>query len=230
MKRNIKQILLISATFLVLLYSGIFQMEAKSPQMKSEEVISRMKTALSKYVSAEITFNFDVISPEGEMLMNDAGFFSVQGDAYKLSTGDYSVYCNGTSKWVHDVYNQEITIYPFTAEGAEFLENTFFILKNMNMQDFKIPVRSAIDEKDNELSYKLVIEPKDDRATYKKVIIYVRADTFIPATIDYLNKNDDRYVVNIASIVNVPERSLAFFAPDDIILEDEEIYITDLRD
>lgn len=228
-KSNIRKILSISA-FLILLSSlGIISLYAKPPQMKSEEVISRMKTALSKYVSAEITFNFDAISPEGEVVLNDAGFFSVQGDAYKMSTGDYSVYCNGTSKWVHDVDNMEMTIFPFTAEGAEFLENPFVILKNMNMEDYKIPTKAEMNDEGDNLSYKLVIQPKDDKATYKKVIIYVKADTFIPAMIDYINKNDDRYIVNVVSITSVPERNLTFFAPDDIILEDPDVYITDLR-
>ena len=217
-----------SILVMALILSSAFCGYANS-QSKSKVVVEKMKEALVDLVSAEVFFNYELVSSTGMSQGGNAGFFVVQGDAYNMSIDSYSVYCDGSTKWVHDLDNNEITIFPYDGKDVSFLENPMTILKNFNAADYRIPERIEVVGSGKNSCYKLVVADKKKDEVFKQIIIYVSVSDFLPRKIDFTGRNGDRYVLDINSIVSVAEKSIEFFSPDKSLLEDPEVYVTDMR-
>ena len=93
-----------------------------------KEVLASMQEALKGLGTSDFAFSFQAFGQDGALLGDESGHFVAQGEAFKLSTGSVTVFCDGQVKWIYDMVNEEVTIFPHDVTSVDPAENPFAVL------------------------------------------------------------------------------------------------------
>ena len=201
---------------LVLPYAVMAQ--GRAPQPK--EVLTSMQDALKGLGTADFEFSFQAFGQDGAVLGDERGHFVAQGEAFKLSTGSVTVFCDG----------QEVTIFPHDVTSVDPAENPFAVLEkaDASMYSFKGGTENGKAE-DGRALYTIDMVPKDKKLSFTSLRITVSADTFLPVAVTYMSRTGDRYELQIISVNSVETKPSDFFVPSQELMDNPGIYITDMR-
>ncbi len=186
------------------------------------ETLEMMKDGLSAMQAAKFSFTFTAQNSKKERLADLGGEFIGQGQMFVLSTDVSRVYCDGQSKWILDIPNDEMTIFPHDASSTDIAENPFAVLLNADLATYNIRLQAKA-------SHTVILTPKDKDATYTQVTITLNSGTYLPSALEYKTVNGDTYAVTIHSTESIPASDPSFFTPPSDLLADPDIYITDMR-
>ena len=148
---------------LVLPYAVMAQ--GRAPQPK--EVLTSMQDALKGLGTADFEFSFQAFGQDGAVLGDERGHFVAQGEAFKLSTGSVTVFCDGQVKWIYDMVNEEVTIFPHDVTSVDPAENPFAVLEkaDASMYSFKGGTENGKAE-DGRALYTIDMVPKDKKLSF----------------------------------------------------------------
>ena len=111
------------------------------PQPK--ELLGQMRQALDALGAAEFGFEFRAfgfefraVSQSGELLGEETGTFTAQGESFRLEGSVLTVYCDGVTKWIYDEGAQEITVFPHDTASTDPAENPFAVLRRADPGDY----------------------------------------------------------------------------------------------
>ena len=82
---------------------------------------------------------------------------------------------------------------------------------------------------DGSVQYVINMVPKDKELSFTSLRITVTADTFLPCAVVYMSRTGDRYNLSIVSVSRADARPEEFFRPSPELMDDPDIYITDMR-
>ncbi len=184
---------------------------------------------LSDMTAAKFTFTFSAIDSEQELLAKLDGEFIGEGNRFKLITPAMEVYCDGETKWIYDSFGDELMIFPHDAASTDIAENPFAVLSNTGSQSFEFmeKVEAGII---SDLPVRIItMTSKDQAAAYKSVRIAISETTHLPISIEYISTSDDTYLVLILSTTEIPSSPASFYTPSEELLDNPDIYITDMR-
>lgn len=226
MRIFIKNVLSIIAVLLVLPYAVMAQSRAPQPK----EVLTSMQDALKGLGTADFEFSFQAFGQDGAVLGDERGHFVAQGEAFKLSTGSVTVFCDGQVKWIYDMVNEEVTIFPHDVTSVDPAENPFAVLEkaDASMYSFKGGTENG-KAGDGRALYTIDMVPKDKNLSFTSLRITVSADTFLPVAVTYMSRTGDRYELQIISVNSVETKPSDFFVPSQELMDNPDIYITDMR-
>lgn len=207
---------IILAGFLLLSAFTAFGQNAKEILSKSSEVISSMECV-------EVAFDFTATKASGELIGEQSGTFISQGNLFVVLTNTLDVYCDGSSKWIYDKENQEITVINHDPSLSDMTENPFSVFSSA-VGDIYDYVGKPVKDGENWL---IQMKPKDKKINYSLVELCVKASDFSPVSIKYTSKGGDVYYAEISSLTAIEPKADSFFIIDFGSLED--VIITDLR-
>ena len=198
------------------------------PQPK--ELLGQMRQALDALGAAEFGFEFRAVSQSGELLGEETGTFTAQGESFRLEGSVLTVYCDGVTKWIYDEGAQEITVFPHDTASTDPAENPFAVLRRADPGDytFRGAVR-RVNGPDGQAAWLLVMASKDRNAAYTLIEFTVSQRTLLPVKIVYESRNGDRYDLSVLSVKGLGELPGTEFTAPESLMEDPDIYITDLR-
>lgn len=198
------------------------------PQPK--ELLAQMRQAVDALGAAEFGFEFRAVSQTGEQLGEESGTFIAQGESFCLDGSVLKVYCDGVTKWIYDEGAQEITIFPHDTASTDPAENPFAVLRKARAEDytFRGAVR-RVSAADGQPAWQLVMASKDRNAAYTQIEFIVSQQTLLPVTIGYESRNGDRYELKVLSAEGRGTLSSSEFMPPAGLLDDPDIYVTDMR-
>lgn len=226
MRIFIKNVLSIIAVLLVLPYAVMAQ--GRAPQPK--EVLTSMQEALSGLGTADFAFSFQAFGQDGALLGDESGHFVAQGEAFRLSTDVMTVFCDGQTKWIYDTVNEEVTIFPHDVTSVDPAENPFAVLEKADASLYNFKGGTDADKaEDGSVLYVINMVPKDKGLSFTSLLITVAADTFLPRAVTYLSRTGDRYELQIVSVGSVETKPSDFFVPSQELMDNPDIYITDMR-
>ena len=141
-----------------------------------------------------------------------------------------TVYCDGVTKWIYDEGAQEITVFPHDTASTDPAENPFAVLRKADSDDytFRGAVR-RVNGPDGQAAWLLVMASKDRNAAYTLIEFTVSQQTLLPVKIVYESRNGDRYDLSVRSVKGLGELPGTEFTAPESLMEDPDIYITDLR-
>ncbi len=189
-----------------------------------------MRQALDALGAAEFGFEFRAVSQSGELLGEETGTFTAQGESFRLEGSVLAVYCDGVTKWIYDEGAQEITVFPHDTASTDPAENPFAVLRKADPDDytFRGAVR-RVNGPDGQAAWLLVMASKDRNAAYTLIELTVSQRTLLPVKIVYESRNGDRYDLSVLSVKGLGELPGTEFTAPESLMEDPDIYITDLR-
>jgi outer membrane lipoprotein-sorting protein len=232
-KFNRHSFIIMSIFCLCLLLQGqraAAQVASGSRAPKPEELLDRMRQALDALGAAEFTFEFRAENGAGDLLGEESGRFIAQGECFRLEGSVLTVYCDGVSKWIYDEGAQEITVFPHDTASTDPAENPFAVLRRADPGDytFRGAVR-RVNGPDGQAAWLLVMASKDRNAAYTLIEFTVSQRTLLPVKIVYESRNGDRYDLSVLSVKGLGELPGTEFTAPESLMEDPDIYITDLR-
>lgn len=198
----------------LLLFVGFLCSYAQSPK----EVITSMKSHLNALGCVYVTFSFEAKNASGELIASEKGSFTAEGEMFCMKITSAEIFCDGSSKWIYDKNNEEVTIFPHDASIIDFLENPFSALRKMDISKYNLQMKTM---------GTVVMKPQDKDADYNKLVIDVNMTTSLPASISFENKSGDVYRALLSSIKSVPSSGAESFVPSEKILK--SALVTDMR-
>lgn len=200
-------------------------MSAQNRSLSPEDVLVFMQEALHGLGTADFSFDFHAEDQAGDILGDESGHFVAQDESFRLSTDAMTMFCDGRTKWIYDMVNDEITIFPHDVTSVDPAENPFAVLSKADPASytFKGRVRTGDD------SYTVVMVPKSGNVSFTQLEIAVSADTFLPVSLKYMNSNGDMYVLSIRGVSSTETLPKDYFKPSEELLDNPDIYITDMR-
>ena len=134
------------------------------------------------------------------------------------------------TKWIYDEGAQEITVFPHDTASTDPAENPFAVLRKADPDDytFRGAVR-RVNGPDGQAAWLLVMASKDRNAAYTLIELTVSQQTLLPVKIVYESRNGDRYDLSVLSVKGLGELPGTEFSAPESLMEDPDIYITDLR-
>lgn len=226
MRIFIKNIFFILAVLSALPYTLTAQ--GRTPQPK--EVLASMQEALKGLGTSDFAFSFQAFGQDGALLGDESGHFVAQGEAFRLSTDVMTVFCDGQTKWIYDTVNEEVTIFPHDVTSVDPAENPFAVLSKADASMYSFKGGTDTDKAgDGSVQYVINMVPKDKGLSFTSLRITVTADTFLPCAVTYASRTGDRYELQIVSVGSVEARPSEYFVPSKELMDDPDIYITDMR-
>ena len=203
---------------LLLQVQGVSAQASAGRVPQPKELLGQMRQALDALGAAEFGFEFRAVSRSGELLGEETGTFTAQGESFRLEGSVLTVYCDGVTKWIYDEGAQEITVFPHDTASTDPAENPFAVLRKADPDDyaFRGAVR-RVNGPDGHAAWLLVMASK------------VSQRTLLPVKIVYESRNGDRYDLSVLSVKGLGELSGTEFSVPESLMEDPDIYITDLR-
>lgn len=195
----------------------------------SESLLTELKRQMSSYAASHIVFDFRANNSEGDLLVEQSGEFVAQGDSFRMTTPLLDIYCDGKSKWILDNEMLEMMIFPHDSSDDDITENPFVVLKNLNLPDYKFPKRAKVIEEEYGLVQVVELTPKEKDINYISIFLYFSTDTSELVALEYHSRSGETYFVKIDSLEGIKEKSSDYFVPDDTLLDNSDLYITDLR-
>lgn len=221
MKTVAKQLLLIAGLLL--------SVSAWGQRLSPKEMAENMKSALSKGGSVEFTFSFMSKDPSGKTIAEEEGTFIAQGDCFRMNTGALEIFCDGKAKWIYDKVNEEITIFPHDPSTIEIAESPFAVLGMIDAEKFIFrPGAKSIEYEGRQLQ-SFTIVPKDRNVSYSEVTVSVDPGSWYPVLLEYTSVGGDRYILDISGVVMGKARDTSFYAPSSALMDNPDIYVSDMR-
>ncbi len=197
---------------------------------QSRELLGQMRMAVEALGAAEFAFEFRAENQAGELLGEETGMFTARDECFRLDGSVVTVYCDGVTKWIYDEGAQEITVFPHDTSSTDPAENPFAVLRKADPDDynFRGTVRT-VSAPDGQAAWQFVMTSKDRDAAYTLIEFTVSQRTLLPVAIVYESRSGDRYSLRVMSVKGLGELSGAEFTPPDSLMDNPDIYITDLR-
>ncbi len=210
----------ITAICLGILLMGAGSLSAQRPNPVT--LLEKMKAELAAMEAAKFTFSFTALNTGNQSLAELDGEFIAQGQMFLLSTDVSTVYCDGQTKWILDIANNEMMIFPHDASSSDIAENPFAVLINADLKEYN--VKPQIKKGST-----IILTPKANNASYTQVAITLNLDNYLPSAMEYITINGDTYSVVIHSTTAVSPSDLSFFTPSQELLSDPDMIIVDMR-
>ncbi len=202
---------------------------AQKKNLKATELYENIKQKLSDMNAAKFTFTFSAADRDQALLAKVDGMFIGEGNRFKLTTSAMEVYCDGEVKWIYNPVYKELIIFPHDAASTDIAENPFAVLSTADARSFDFTDKAERGFIDKQAVSIISMRPKDKNASYTSVRIAISDKNSLPASIEYTTINGDTYSVFILSATEVPSSPASFYAPSSELLNDPDIYITDMR-
>ncbi len=202
-----------------------------SQQNLSSKILSDLNSKLKSLPAFEMQI---VLTIQGEVL---EATIQSQQDAFRLINSHFSIYCDGTTKWLYNIDNKDITIMNHDPEQSDLAENPTAFLhsigenytyqkeaktESISLNDTSVPRELA-----GKQMWIIELKPNNDRLAYKSIILGIDKANSVPLMIQYLSKDGSSHTAYIRSFT---ERSA--WSPDYFVFPKDKLegnYVTDLR-
>lgn len=195
----------------------------------SEELLNELKKGISSLGTSEVEFDFVARNSDGTLLLEQSGVFVAQDDSFVMSTDIIDLYCDGVSKWILDKDLLEMTVLPHDKSVNDITENPFGVLRNLDLSLYKLPKKSKVVEIDSQVLQVVTLVPKEKDPNYTSIVMTLSESTNLPVSIEYFSRGGESYFVKVNSIRSIDKKAPEYFIPGADVLNDPELYITDLR-
>lgn len=197
----------------------------------SEQLLSKMVTAIKKGEALELNFNMTAVSDKGAVIGSFSGVVCAQGYAFKLENPQLEIYCDGDSKWIYNIDEKEVTIFPNDTSQVDLIENPIGFLLSLGSSDaqFKYPnrARETKSSTDSKKLWSIELTPKSKYSPYKSLSICIDKSSYLPVMLMYRSSDDSSYTISISSFNYMPLWPISYFTFPQTKLK--RANVTDLR-
>lgn len=168
--------------------------DLQSQSEKTENIISQFRSKLSQLSAFEMGFsmNFD-----GQV---NVGTVQAQKDSYRMDNKDLSLYCDGDTKWIYNVANNEVVILKNDLSQMDLLENPLAFFYSLG-KGYSYPEKAKSSNVNKTPVWVVDLFPINKRLGYSKISLMIDKRDYSPVRIVYVTKSGESVTVNITSFV-----------------------------
>lgn len=154
------------------------------------------------------------------------GRLVLQGQAFRLETEAYEVYCDGHNRWTYNKEVEEVMLVPHDSLSLDLLENPLAFLLAEN-KAYKLPARPTSVHYQGTECWKITLTPATSAATYEFVTVQWDKARLTPRSVVCGLQDGTHYEIELHGFRDVEARDAAYFAFS--AQAHPQAYIVDLR-
>ncbi len=178
-----------------------------------DEVIAQLKSAYESVDALRAQFTQTMSSSFMDQSQQTSGILTLQGDMYRVESGDQTIITDGVATWVYTESQAQLLINDYVEDETTFSINKFF---------FHFDERYAVDGMSSETvdgsaHYVLSLSPKATDSFFTHVTLWVRKSDTVITKLKLLDANETEMTFGLKSIEINPElldNTFTFTPPD----------------
>lgn len=155
----------IARTLLILLFLASFGYSQNDPA--AEKILKAMKSDYDSYSAIEVDFDLEIEIPE-RAIEKQTGKIIQAGKNYHVDMDEQSIYCDGSSLWLHLKDNNEVQINDFEEDAGESMMSPKDILKIYESGEYEYGLTNEQRE-EGIFVQQIEFKPTDADSEYSKV-------------------------------------------------------------
>lgn len=215
--------LMISLLFVIVGNAAITPPLNNDPAAK--KILDKLKAEYDSYKSMEVNFKLVLELPQQEAEIQN-GLVIQQGEMYKLDLDDRSIYCDGTSVWLHVKKNNEVQLNDADMDDEESMMSPKDMLQLYESGEFEYAI-TAEPLLDGKKVTQIEFKPLDRDSEFSKMALYIDKKTQKMAQMKVFSKDGSRYTLKINDITANKN-----YSPDTFTFDASKypgIHVEDLR-
>lgn len=138
------------------------------------------------------------------------GIVQSQGEMFRFTSSVWEFFCDGTSKWIYNIENKELTILKFDRNQSEISENPLAFFETFEKNYSYNP--KALSAIVNGLEvWRIGLKPLDKKLAYSSITLTIEKATLSPVTLEFIAKNEAKYLTRITSLVEKAPWPVSYF-------------------
>ncbi|MBP9019130.1 MAG: outer membrane lipoprotein carrier protein LolA [Bacteroidales bacterium] len=166
--------------------------DLQSQSEKTENIINQFRSQLSQLPAFEMSFSMNY---DGQV---SVGTVQAQKDFYRMDNKDLSLYCDGDSKWIYNVANNEVIILKNDLSQVDLLENPLAFFYSLG-KGYSYPEKVKSSNVNKVPVWVVDLFPINKRLGYSKISLMVDKRNYSPVRIVYVMKSGEVVTVDITS-------------------------------
>lgn len=185
-------------SLLAFVFLSLFCFVTSETQAQSaSDIASSFVAAVKSSSAVEIGYSFEAKNGRGEVVSSSRGSVYSQGKAYRAVNDITEFYCDGATKWIHNIESGELIISNVSGSASSVADNPVAFLTSFD-KGYKYGVvsqRSVAGKRINVAT----LTPSDKKMPYSKILVGVDASKNTPAFVEYYSKDGSVYTVLVSS-------------------------------
>jgi outer membrane lipoprotein-sorting protein len=128
------------------------------------------------------------------------GIVQSQGESFRLTNSQLELYCNGTTKWIYNIDNKELTIMPNDLSQTDLMENPMAFLTSLG-KGYSYNEKPVETTESGKTAWKIEMKTVNKKLAYTSITLIVEKSTLKPLAVEYLAKNGTLHVARIPYLV-----------------------------
>ena len=193
-------------TFLTQFMLVMLLMLAPLAQLKAEQTSAGKAEQTSAGILRQFTAKMKSISAfelKFSMVLDGSYFEGVvqsQGRSFKFTNSQLELYCDGTTKWVYNIDNKELTILPNDSSQTDLTENPLAFLTSLE-KGYSYNDKARTGSVGDKSLWFIELKPLNKKLAYTSITLGIEKGTLRPVSVEYLSKDGTKHIAKITSFV-----------------------------
>jgi len=196
------------------------QPQTSNNPANNTEILRQFTAKLKSYPAFEMKFSMVVDGSDFK------GVVQSQGESFRLTNSQLELYCNGTTKWIYNIDNKEITITGNDPSQTDLTENPLAFLTSLE-KGYSYSEKPRSTTESGKAAWKIELKTVNKKLAYTSITLVVEKSSLKPLAVEYLAKNGTRHVATVSYFVEKkPWPAIYFSFPESRL---NGLNVTDLR-
>ncbi|OFY38475.1 MAG: hypothetical protein A2X18_03100 [Bacteroidetes bacterium GWF2_40_14] len=196
------------------------QLQTLNNLSTNSEILGQFTAKLKSYPAFEMKFSMVVDGSEFE------GVVQSQGESFRLTNSQLELYCNGTTKWIYNIDNKEITITGNDPSQTDLTENPMAFLTSLE-KGYSYNEKPVSTTESGKAAWKIELKTVNKKLAYTSITLLVEKSSLKPLAVEYLAKNGTKHVARISYFLGKRPWPLSYFSFPESRMNG--LSVTDLR-
>lgn len=192
---------------------------------EAKAILDQMKSEYDSYTSVAIDFTLNIEIPEQAMETQQGNIIQSK-EKYQVNLDDQSMYCNGSTVWVHLKDNNEVQINDFEEDASGDIMSPKDILAVYESGEYEYALANELRE-ESKVIQQIEFKPLDRDSEYSKMRLTLVKGSKQLKRVKIFAKDGSRFTMTVNKLESNKEYAASTFEFDSKAYPD--IYIEDLR-
>lgn len=201
----------------------------RADAQSAQKILSNMSQKVRSFKAIQFDFAMTGYFNDGSTIEEFNGFIQAQGNSFRMLNPYMSIYCDGESKWIHNVDARELIIFKHDTTNLDIVENPIGFLISLDGSNSAYNVSKEVKESvvSGVSVWLIELVPVNRRIPYSGILVAINRDSNIPVSFEYKAKDGSRYVATLGTFRSMtPWDSSNFIFPEG---RKVGLEVTDLR-
>lgn len=210
---------------IVLILMGFVSFGYSQSDTEAKAILDQMKAEYDGYTSVAIDFTLNIEIPE-QAMETQKGNIIQSKEKYQVNLDDQSMYCNGSTVWVHLKDNNEVQINDYEEDTSGEIMSPKDILAVYESGEYDYALANELRE-EGKVIQQIEFKPLDRDSEYSKMRLTLVKGSKQLKRVKIFAKDGSRFTMTVNKLESNKDYPASTFEFDTKAFP--EIYVEDLR-